>query len=68
MTDELIELQIKLAYLEKQSDELNAVVIAQDKRIKDLEDQIRLLYKHLQNKADETVAPFDLLADRPPHY
>lgn len=67
MSDELIKLQIKLAYLEQQSDELNSVIIAQDKRIRDLEDQIRLLYQYMQKGHDEPSA-FDLLADKPPHY
>lgn len=68
MNDEMMAMQIKLAYLEQQSDDLNAVIIAQDRRIKDLEDQIRLLYRYLDSKEDKAIAQFDLLADRPPHY
>lgn len=61
------ELQIKVAYLEKHNDELCAELVLQAKRIKDLEDQARILYRLIQAK-DESVAPFDAQADRPPHY
>ncbi len=67
-TTALIELQIKVAYLEHTLEALNDVIVQQDRLIKDLQDQLRLLYRQLESRADTTVAPFDLLADRPPHY
>lgn len=70
MTNELIDLQIKVAYLEQIQDELNAVITAQTLQIKDLQDQLKLIYRYLEqtHAQDDGIAPFDLLADRPPHY
>lgn len=72
MTDthaQLIDLQIKIAYLENTVETLNDVIATQDRELKDLQDQLKLIYKYLQNNYnDDGIAPFDLLADRPPHY
>ncbi len=71
MTDlnsQITDLQIKIAYLENTVDALNEVIIHQDKTLKDIQGQLKLLYQHLQRRDDEGVSPFDLLADRPPHY
>lgn len=73
MTDlgtELIDLQIKIAYLENTVDDLNAIVTDQTLQIKDLQDQLKLIYRYLENQHgnDDGIAPFDLLADKPPHY
>lgn len=70
MTDELIDLQIKIAYLEKTVDDLNTVVTDQTLQITDLQDQLKLIYHFLENQHgnDDGIAPFDLLADKPPHY
>lgn len=64
---ELVDLQIKIAYLEDLLDGLNAVVIRQDQQLQDLQDQLKLMYAHLKNE-DEDISVFDLLADKPPHY
>lgn len=71
MTDtyaDITDLQIKIAYLENTVDTLNDVISQQDKTLKDLQDQLKLLYKFLESRDDDGIAPFDLLADRPPHY
>lgn len=71
MTDfnaQLIDLQIKISYLENTVDSLNDVIATQDRTISDLQDQLKLIYQYLQHRDDDGVAPFDLLADRPPHY
>lgn len=71
MTDfnaQLIDLQIKISYLENTVDSLNDVIATQDRTLKDLQDQLKLIYKFLENQDDDGIAPFDLLADRPPHY
>ncbi|MFA9485370.1 SlyX family protein [Moraxella haemolytica] len=73
MTDvyaQMIDLQIKLAYLESTVETLNEVIVTQDRKLKDLQDQLKLIYRHLQNQYDDDggIAPFDLLADKPPHY
>lgn len=71
MTDlhpQITDLQIKISHLEHTVETLNAVITEQDKRLKDVQDQLKLLYRYLEGRDDEGVAPFDLLADRPPHY
>ncbi|AKG07877.1 SlyX protein [Moraxella bovoculi] len=65
---DITDLQIKIAYLENTVDTLNDVIAHQDKALKDLQDQLKLLYKFLESRDDDGIAPFDLLADRPPHY
>lgn len=65
---DITDLQIKIAYLENTVDTLNDVIAQQDKALKDLQDQLKLLYKFLEIRDDDGIAPFDLLADRPPHY
>ncbi|AKG15288.2 SlyX family protein [Moraxella bovoculi] len=65
---DITDLQIKIAYLENTVDTLNDVIAQQDKALKDLQDQLKLLYKFLESRDDDGIAPFDLLADRPPHY
>lgn len=68
LANHLIDLQIKLAYLENTVDTLNDVIAKQDRELKDLQDQLKLIYKFLEKEHDESIAPFDLLADKPPHY
>ena len=68
LTNDIIDLQIKVAYLERTIDILNDVVTKQDNLLKDVQDQLKLIYKFLQKEHDDGIAPFDLLADRPPHY
>lgn len=68
INDDLITLQIKVAYLEKSVDELNAVITSQTLQLQTLQAQLKLLYRYLDKHHDEAIAPFDLLADRPPHY
>lgn len=65
---DITDLQIKISYLENTVDKLNDVIAQQDKALKDLQDQLKLLYKFLESRDDDGIAPFDLLADRPPHY
>ncbi|AKG16988.1 SlyX protein [Moraxella bovoculi] len=65
---DITDLQIKISYLENTVDTLNDVIAHQDKALKDLQDQLKLLYKFLESRDDDGIAPFDLLADRPPHY
>lgn len=65
---DIANLQIKIAYLENTVDTLNDVIAQQDRALKDLQDQLKLIYKFLESRDDDGIAPFDLLADRPPHY
>ncbi|MFB6349315.1 SlyX family protein [Moraxella marmotae] len=66
---DLIELQTRISFLEDTCDSLSAIIARQDKQLIDMQDQLRLLYQQIQAKnTDVGIAPFDLLADRPPHY
>lgn len=66
--DALMDLQIAVAHLELTVETLNDIISRQDKQISNLERQLQLLYGQLKRQADSGIAPFDLLADRPPHY
>ncbi len=67
---ELIDLQIKIAYLEDMLESLNHVIAVQDKQLMDLQAQLKLIYTKLDNLNHDQngIAPFDLLADKPPHF
>lgn len=65
---DVIELQTRLSFLEDTVEQLNQVIARQDRQLMDLQDQLRLIYRQLESKNEVSVAPFDLLADRPPHY
>ena len=67
---ELIDLQIKIAYLEDTLESLNHVIAVQDKQLMDLQDQLKLIYAKLDNLNHDQndIAPFYLLADKPPHF
>lgn len=71
MTDihnQITDLQIKIAHLDNTADTLNHVITQQDRALKDMQDQLKLLYKLLKSRDDDAIASFDVLADRPPHY
>ncbi len=68
-SEQLIALQISVAHLEDTIERLDNVIAQQDKHIQAMQRQLQLLYKHIEAKRDDDgIAPFDLLADRPPHY
>lgn len=46
---ELIDLQIKIAYLEDTLESLNHVIAVQDKQLMDLQAQLKLIYAKLDN-------------------
>lgn len=66
MMDAIIDLQIRLSYLEQTIDELNAVVTCQNQELAELQAKLRLIYQAIEDK--QTVAAFDVLGDKPPHY
>ena len=71
MTDthaDITDLQIKSACVEKTVDSVRGYIVQEKRALKDLQDQLKLLYKFLESRDDDGIAPFDLLADRPPHY
>ncbi|MEN6670418.1 SlyX family protein [Psychrobacter sp. B38] len=66
---QLIDLQMSMAHLEMTVERLDDVIARQDKDIQTLQRQLQLIYKQVENQDSEAgIAPFDLLADRPPHY
>ncbi|MBF0407277.1 MAG: SlyX family protein [Candidatus Riflebacteria bacterium] len=64
--NQIIELQRRNAELFKFLDELNAVVIDQDKRLMILERQIREMRK--QTEQGDSNPGTSLIQERPPHY
>lgn len=67
--DQMIELQMSTAHLERTVEQLDKVVTRQDQHIQTLQRQIQLINKQLQNQnGDQGIAPFDVVADKPPHY
>lgn len=69
LAQQMIELQMSMAHLELTVERLDEVIIHQDKHIRNLQRQLQLVYKQVESQsADEGIAPFDVMADRPPHY
>lgn len=68
MTDTVIDLQIKISYMENTVNTLSDIIAKQDRQLQDLQGQLQLIYRYLQGQHDDGIAPFDLLADKPPHY
>ena len=68
-TQQVIDLQMSMAHLEAVVDRLDEVIARQDKDIQILQRQLQLIYKQVENQETDTgIAPFDVMADRPPHY
>jgi len=68
-TQQVIDLQMSMAHLEMIVDRLDEVIARQDKDIQTLQRQLQLIYNQVENQdTDSGIAPFDVMADRPPHY
>ena len=69
LQQQVTDLQILTAYLEDTIERLDKVIASQDKQLQDMQRQLELLYANIEGKSEQGgIAPFDLLADRPPHY
>tara|TARA_B100000530_G_C15710254_1_gene389646 strand:+ start:109 stop:396 length:288 start_codon:yes stop_codon:yes gene_type:complete len=69
LKSEMIELQMSMAHLELTVERLDQVIARQDKDIQTLQRQLQLIYNQMQSQNQgDGIAPFDVLADRPPHY
>lgn len=69
LKDEMIELQMNIAHLELTVERLDQVITRQDKDIQTLQRQLQLIYNQIQSQNEgDGIAPFDVLADKPPHY
>ncbi len=66
---ELVDLEIKLGFLERTLEELSEVVLGQGKEIERLERRVAQLGERLASKGDGAGdAEPDPLEERPPHY
>lgn len=67
--DELIELQTRIAYQEDTISQLNMVVTQQDADILQLQQQMRLLAKRIDELSfAQADGSEDITHERPPHY
>lgn len=65
----IADLQTKIAFLDDTVEQLNHIVAKQSQQIADQAKQLQLLYQKIDNqKLDNFIQPFDLIADKPPHY
>ena len=65
----VIDLQMSMAHLEMTVERLDEVIARQDKDIQTLQRQLQLIHKQVESQDTEAgIAPFDVMADRPPHY
>lgn len=69
LTQELIDLQTQVAFMEDTLDKLDNIVTEQSQLIADQQRQLQLLYQKLETQTQGSqIQPFDLLSDKPPHY
>ena len=63
------DLQVRIAFLDDLVEQLNAQLVLQGQQLQALQKQMQLLYQRVE-AADlsEGIAPFDPMADKPPHY
>lgn len=67
--EQMIELQMSMAHLELTVERLDQVITRQDRDIQTLQRQLQLIYNQVASQNDgDGIAPFDVLADKPPHY
>lgn len=65
----IIDLQSQVAFMDDTIEQLNTIMTAQSVQLDDQQRQLQLLYQKLVlTGTDSQIQPFDLLADRPPHY
>lgn len=63
--NDVVDLQIKIAYLEQHIDMLNEIVAKQDRKIMDMYDLLKILY---QSTDKSQIEAFNAQNERPPHY
>ena len=69
LTQELIDLQTQVLFMEDTLDKLDNIVTEQSQLIADQQRQLQLLYQKLETQTQGSqIQPFDLLSDKPPHY
>lgn len=69
ITDDLIELQTRIAYQEDTISQLNQVITKQDADIIQLQQQMRLLAKRIDELSfTQADSGEEITNERPPHY
>ena len=69
LTQELIDLQTQVLFMEDTIEQLDRIVTEQSQLIADQQRQLQLLYQKLETQTQGLqIQPFDLLSDKPPHY
>ena len=69
LTQDLIDLQTQVLFMEDTLDKLDNIVTEQSQLIADQQRQLQLLYQKLETQSQGSqIQPFDLLSDKPPHY
>ena len=69
LTQEFIDLQTQVLFMEDTLDKLDNIVTEQSQLIADQQRQLQLLYQKLETQTQGSqIQPFDLLSDKPPHY
>lgn len=69
LTQELIDLQTQVLFMEDTLDKLDNIVTEQSQLIAEQQRQLQLLYQKLETQTQGSqIQPFDLLSDKPPHY
>ena len=69
LTQELIDLQTQVLFMEDTVDKLDNIVTEQSQLIADQQRQLQLLYQKLETQTQGSqIQPFDLLIDNLPHY
>lgn len=69
LESQVIDLQMTMTHLELTMEQLDEVITRQDHEIRTLQRQLQLVHKQIESdNADTGIAPFDVVADRPPHY
>lgn len=63
------DLQVRITFLDDLVEQLNDQVAQQSLEIADLKKQMKLLYQRVESAdLSESVAAFDPMTNRPPHY
>jgi len=63
------DLQVRIAFLDDLVDQLHEQLVVQGQEIADLKKQMQILYQRVEaSDVSDGIAPFDPMADRPPHY
>lgn len=63
------DLQVRIAFLDDLVEQLNQQLALQSREIIDMKKQMQILYQRFEAAVgDDGIAPFDPMADKPPHY